>query len=114
MKKPIRQTDSVPTGPLPTTIIPRMLRIQDVARYLSATNWFVEELLRNGKLRFVVAGKRKVVDVKDVDDWIEAQKKQEEPARLLTDDETQEFFRNVEKDEDGNYTVTISLEGLED
>lgn len=114
MKKPVRQTDSVPTGSLPTTIIPRLLRIQDVARYLSATNWFVEELLRNGKLRFVVAGKRKVVDVKDVDEWIEAQKKHEEPAKLLTDEEAQEFFRGVEKDEDGNYIVKISLEGAED
>jgi excisionase family DNA binding protein len=102
------KTDSVAPGDrsLPTVIIPRMLRIPDVARYLSATNWFVEELIRNRKLRFRILGKRRVVDIQDLDDWIEAEK-QREGLKELTNEQAQQFFQGVEKDEDGNYIVSI-------
>ena len=89
-------------------IIPRLLRIQDVARYLSATTWFVEELIRNKKIRFMVLGKRRVVDVSDLNDWIEEQKKgPQEPPRVLSDEEAQAFFQGLERDDNGNYVVRI-------
>ena len=89
-------------------IIPRLLRIQDVARYLSATTWFVEELIRNKKIRFHVLGKRRVIDINDLNDWIEELKKApQEPPRVLTDEEAQAFFQGLERDDDGNYVVRI-------
>ena len=41
---------------------------------LAATNWCVEELVRAGRLRFLVVGKYRVIDVRDLDDWIEVEK----------------------------------------
>jgi len=86
-------------------IIPRLLRIQDEARYLSATTWFVEELIRNKKIRFHILGKRRVVDINDLNDWIEELKKPQ--PQVLTDEEAQAFFDGCEKDEDGNYILRI-------
>jgi hypothetical protein len=43
------------------------------ATYLSATNWFVEELARGGNIRVFTIGKRRVIDVRDLDAWIDAQ-----------------------------------------
>src|SRR4051812_46416820 len=88
-----------------SAIIPRLLRIQDVARYISATNWFVEELIRDKKIRFLVLGKRRVIDVNDLNDWIEMQK--QEPPRSLTDEEAQRFFDGCERDQDGNYILRV-------
>src|ERR1700674_4227419 len=89
-------------------IIPRLLRIEDVAKYLSATTWFVEELIRNKKIRFMVLGKRRVVDVSDLNDWIEEQKKgPQEPPRVLSDEEAQAFFQGCEQDAEGNYILHI-------
>ncbi len=35
-----------PGGPLPAIVVPGLMRIQDAAKYLSATIWQVETLLR--------------------------------------------------------------------
>jgi excisionase family DNA binding protein len=59
---------------VPTLIVPRLLRIQDAARYLGATNWFVEELIRNNQIRSLVLGKRRVLDIHDLNAWIESEK----------------------------------------
>jgi len=55
-------------------IVPRLLRIQDAAKYLSATTWFVETLIRERKIPFLVLGKRYVIDSRDLDRWIENRK----------------------------------------
>ena len=55
-------------------ITPRGLRIEQAAAYLNVTPWFLATLLREGKLPFVLAGKRKIVDRHDLDNWLEAQK----------------------------------------
>jgi hypothetical protein len=41
-------TLTIPEGSasLPAIVIPRLLRIQDAAKYLSATTWQIETLLR--------------------------------------------------------------------
>ncbi len=59
---------------IPAVLVPRLLRIQDAARYLSATTWFVETLLRENKIPSLIVGKRRVIDVIDLDAWIEAEK----------------------------------------
>lgn len=106
------KSSSVPAESGLPGVIPRLLRIQDVARYLNATTWFVEELIRNRKIRFLILGKRRVVDVNDLNDWIDAQKNQPNSADfpVLTDAQAQQLFQDVQTDEDGNYTVTIRSE----
>lgn len=59
---------------LPAVLIPRLLRIQDAARYLSATTWFVETLIREKRIPSLIVGKRRVLDVRDLDAWIETEK----------------------------------------
>ena len=65
-----------PSASLPALIIPRLLRIQDAARYLSATTWFIETLIREKRIPSMILGKRRVLDVYDLDAWIEKQKAQ--------------------------------------
>jgi hypothetical protein len=64
---------SVNSG-IPVVIFPRLLRIQDAALYLSATTWQVETLLREKKISSMILGKRQVVDIQDLNKWIDAQK----------------------------------------
>jgi excisionase family DNA binding protein len=59
---------------LPVFVVPRLLRIQDAARYLSATTWFIETLIREKKIPSLILGKRRVLDVIDLNEWIEKQK----------------------------------------
>jgi excisionase family DNA binding protein len=56
-------------------IVPRLLRIPEAALYVGGTNWFIEELVRNGKLPFLIVGKYRVIDIRDLDAWIDAEKK---------------------------------------
>jgi len=53
---------------------PRLLRITQAAQYLSVTNWFMETLLRENEIPSLMLGKRKVVDVRDLDAWVDKQK----------------------------------------
>jgi excisionase family DNA binding protein len=69
MKKPL----VVPISK-PFSVVPRLLRIPEAAHYIGATNWFVEELVREKKIVFLVVGKYRVIDIRDLDAWIEAQK----------------------------------------
>jgi excisionase family DNA binding protein len=55
------------------TIAPRLLRIPQAAQYIGGTNWFVEELCRNKRIAFLTVGKYRVIDVRELDRWIEAQ-----------------------------------------
>ena len=54
-------------------ISPRLLRIPQAAQYIGGTNWFVEELCRNKRITFLTVGKYRVIDVRELDRWIEAQ-----------------------------------------
>lgn len=64
---------AAPVGQAPW-IIPRLLRIADAARYLSATTWFVETMIREKVIPSLIVGKRRVVDVRDLDEWIDNEK----------------------------------------
>jgi excisionase family DNA binding protein len=56
---------------LPAFVVPRLLRIQDAARYLSATTWQIETLLREKAIPSFVLGKRRVVDRLELDRYVE-------------------------------------------
>jgi len=52
-------------------IAPRLLRIADAADYLSCTFGFIETLYREGTIKTVVLGKRHLLDIRDLDAYIE-------------------------------------------
>lgn len=52
-------------------ITPRLLRIADAADYLSASFGFIETLYREGTVKSIVLGKRRLFDVRDLDAYID-------------------------------------------
>jgi excisionase family DNA binding protein len=58
-------------GALPAIVVPRLMRIQDAAKYLNATTWQVETLLREKIIPSFVLGKRRVVDRLELDRYVE-------------------------------------------
>jgi len=95
---------------------PRMMRIPVAAQYIGATNWFVEELLRNELVPSSKMGDHKVVDKEDLDKWLAEFKRSRgpisvcradgtgpdqrcssEPPHLKTDEAYQRQFRENEK-----------------
>jgi excisionase family DNA binding protein len=68
---------SVPSIPPASRISPRLLRIADAADYLSCTFGFAETLVREKAIPVVVLGKRHLVDVRDLDTYVEQMKETE-------------------------------------
>src|SRR5260370_31775970 len=60
--------EDAPASPL---VVPRLLRIADAAKYLSATTWQVETLLREKTIPSFVLGKRRVIDRLELDRYVE-------------------------------------------
>src|ERR1700761_9093881 len=60
-----------PNGCLPAFVMLRLLRIEDAAKYLSATTWQMEKLLRERIIPLFVLGKRRVVDRLEPDRYVE-------------------------------------------
>ncbi len=52
----------------------RLYSIKDAADYLGRTVWAVREMLWAGKLPYIRDGKRILLDIRDMDAWIEASK----------------------------------------
>jgi len=55
----------------PAFVVPRLLRIQDAAKYLSASIWQVETLLREKTIPSFALAKRRVVDRLELDQYVE-------------------------------------------
>jgi len=55
-------------------VTPRMLTVQDAAKYLGCTIWFVRSLVWDQKVRSLTFGKRIVFDRADLDLFVEQQK----------------------------------------
>jgi excisionase family DNA binding protein len=68
---------------LPTFVVPRLLRIQDAAKYLSATTWQIETLLRDKAIPSFVLGKRRVIDRFELDRYVE--RRNAEAKAVLSD-----------------------------
>ncbi len=66
---PRKKPSPVAAGPAP-----RLLRIAEAARYLGATVWFIRGLIWARQVPYLRLGKRYVIDVRDLDTFIERQK----------------------------------------
>lgn len=55
-------------------IEPRMLNLKQAAAYLGATVWFVRTLIWNRRIPFVKFGNKLLLDKKDLDAFVDAQK----------------------------------------
>ena len=55
---------------------PRVLRIPEAATWLATTPFFVEELLRDGVIPFRVVGKARVIEIADLNAYLESIPKQ--------------------------------------
>jgi excisionase family DNA binding protein len=52
----------------------RLYSVEDAAEYLGRSVWGVREMLYAGKLPFIKDGRRILLDIRDMDDWIEKSK----------------------------------------
>ncbi len=57
-------------------IRPRLLTVDDAARYLGRTKEAVQHMIASGKLKVVKSDRRVFLDVQDLDLWIEKNKMQ--------------------------------------
>jgi hypothetical protein len=106
-----------PTDPA-SAVNPRVMTIPMMAKYISATNWFCEELVRNKQLFARKQGKSWVVDLHDVNAWIDEQNKAGKlketlghVPQIMTDAEAQQFFAGMERDQDGNFIAIDPEDG---
>jgi excisionase family DNA binding protein len=53
----------------------------EAAHYIGGTNWCVEELVRGKRIPFLVVGKYRVIDIRDLDKWIEREKERQATAQ---------------------------------
>jgi excisionase family DNA binding protein len=60
---------------LSAPIAPRLLSKKDAAVYLGATFWAVRDLCWSGELKAIRIGKRDLLDIGDLNAWIERKKK---------------------------------------
>jgi len=54
----------------------RLFSVDEAAVYLGRTVWAVREMLWAGKIPFVKDGRRTLLDIRDMDAWIENSKVQ--------------------------------------
>lgn len=54
----------------------RLYSVDEAAVYLGRTVWAVREMLWAGKIPFVKDGRRTLLDVRDMDAWIDSSKVQ--------------------------------------
>jgi excisionase family DNA binding protein len=66
--KPVTELPRVPA------IFPRLLRIADAAHYLSCTYGFMETLVREKTVPSMMLGKRRCIDIRDLDAYIDHMK----------------------------------------
>lgn len=59
-----------------THIPKRLYSIEEAAKYLGRSLWAVREMLWAGKIPYVKDGKRILLDIRDMDSWIEKNKAQ--------------------------------------
>ena len=56
-----------------SAITPRLLSVIDAASYISSTPWFVEELIRSGKIHTTTIANSRLIDIHDLDAWVDSQ-----------------------------------------
>ncbi len=61
---------------VPARIAKRLYNIQEAAIYLGRTTWAVRGMIAAGKIPYVRDGRRILLDIRDMDVWIERSKAQ--------------------------------------
>ena len=64
------------TKPVSQAINKRLYSIKEASLYLGRSVWAVREMLWAGKIPYVKDGKRILLDIHDMDDWIKRSKTQ--------------------------------------
>lgn len=59
------------TNPVSQKPVKRLYSIQDASIYLGRSVWAVREMLWAGKMPYIKDGRRVLLDIKDIDQWIE-------------------------------------------
>jgi excisionase family DNA binding protein len=52
-------------------IIKRLYNVPEAADYLGRTVWSIREMIYAGKIPYIRDGRRMLLDIKDMDSWIE-------------------------------------------
>lgn len=55
----------------------RLYSVKEAAIYLGRTAWALREMLWAGKIPYIRDGRRILLDIRDMDNWIEKHKMQE-------------------------------------
>ena len=71
-KQPDRKTQGISNPP--RTMQKRLYSIKEGAIYLGRSVWAVREMLWAGKMPYVKDGKRILIDIQDMDAWIDQSK----------------------------------------
>ena len=58
-------------------IFKRLYDVNEASIYLGRKVWSVRNLINTGKIPYVQDGRRKLLDIKDMDNWIERNKVKE-------------------------------------
>ncbi len=59
---------------MPEGRIKRLFTTEEASLYLGLSRWVLTKMVRDGLLPYVPCGRKKLIDVKDIDKWIEAEK----------------------------------------
>ncbi len=75
-EKPVNRGSAEGTVDRRTNVLPapRLLDYKAAGAYLSLSYWSLRELVLNGEIGHVKFGKKVLIDRRDLDDWIEANK----------------------------------------
>jgi excisionase family DNA binding protein len=55
-------------------ITKRLYTAEEAAVYLARSPWTIRDMLRTGKIRFIRDGRRRLLDILDMNEWIENNK----------------------------------------
>jgi excisionase family DNA binding protein len=73
MKKASTKTQGI-QYPEREAIFKRLYDVNEASVYLGRKVWSVRNLINTGKIPYVQDGRRKLLDIKDMDNWIERNK----------------------------------------
>jgi excisionase family DNA binding protein len=55
----------------------RLYSIKEAADYLGRSPWTIAEMVRTGKIPYIPDGRRRFLDIEDINKWIETNKRQD-------------------------------------
>jgi hypothetical protein len=90
---------------MPVFVVPRLMRIRDAARHLSATTWQIETLLREKTIPSFVLSKRRVVDRIELDRYVERRKAEIKESTNAASEGKRACLTQVEFNKSGNPTL---------